>query len=130
MKPYYAFESVSMRIFDASEPPNSCHVILFFRIQLSHEASEIDLHMQPGEVDSYLWVPLYPHLESLLIPSEVEYKADVEGQLVEEDGTESRHHFDIEELRPPYPNRLLGGISKAHNFALRYLLKSKMLPKL
>jgi hypothetical protein len=32
--------------------------------------------------------------------------------------------FELELFKPPYPNKLLGGISKAHNCALRYFLKS------
>ncbi len=34
LKPFYAFESVSMLVFDASAPPSSCHLILFFTIEL------------------------------------------------------------------------------------------------
>ena len=35
LKPFYAFESVSMKVFDGSTPPSSCHLILFFVIELS-----------------------------------------------------------------------------------------------
>lgn len=31
--------------------------------------------------------------------------------------------FDLEVFRPPYPNKSLEGISKAHNFALRYYIR-------
>ncbi len=34
LKPYYAFESVSMNVYDGSKPPSSCHLILFFTIEL------------------------------------------------------------------------------------------------
>ena len=35
LRPFYAFESVSMKVFDGSKPPSSCHLILFFIIELS-----------------------------------------------------------------------------------------------
>lgn len=35
LRPFYAFESVSMLVYDGSEPPSSCHLILFFTIELS-----------------------------------------------------------------------------------------------
>ena len=45
LRPYYAYESVSMLVFDASEPPNSCHLIVFFTIELAQKASDIKLKL-------------------------------------------------------------------------------------
>lgn len=73
--------------------------------------------MEPQEVDAYAWVPMHPHLDTLLVGPNSQLPP-LPGYQV--DGNEIK--LDPERLRPPYPNKKREGISKAHNFALRHLL--------
>jgi 8-oxo-dGTP pyrophosphatase MutT (NUDIX family) len=42
LEPFYAFESASFKVVDV-EPPNSGHLIMFFRIKLNCKSEEITL---------------------------------------------------------------------------------------
>lgn len=123
LSPYYAFESVSVRIYDGSEPPNSCHLILFFAIELSQKSSDIELKLCPREVDAAVWLS-FSQLE-VILSNKNHIDGFIEGLEVNEDASMKKSKFELELFRPPYPNKLLGGISKAHNCALRFLIQSK-----
>lgn len=60
LEPFYAFESSSMKQaeFDRTNmsPPSSGHLILFFRISLNDKCSDIQLKVDPGEVDGAAWL--------------------------------------------------------------------------
>jgi 8-oxo-dGTP pyrophosphatase MutT (NUDIX family) len=56
LEPFYVFESVSWKVFDSNTPPNSGHLIIFFRIKLNKSADEIDLLLEPEEVDGAVWL--------------------------------------------------------------------------
>lgn len=122
LKPFYAFESVSMFAKDINTPPSSSHIILFFTIELTQPSSDIALALQPGEIDAAVWLPL-DSLEKLLLKETVPGESSIEGISVSASEEHVLAKFDLELLRPPYPNEHLEGISKAHNFALRYFLR-------
>jgi hypothetical protein len=62
------------------------------------------------------------HLQTLLKPIEPgSSEVEIDGILVSPE-EHSLAKFDLEVLRPPYINKHMEGISKAHNFALRYFL--------
>ena len=55
LQPYYAFESVSNFSFDMT-PPNSCHLIVFFKVKLNQKAEELQMKLLPEEVDGAVWI--------------------------------------------------------------------------
>ena len=55
LEPFYAFESVSYKVIDLN-PPSSGHLIVFFRIKLNQKGEEINLHLDPREVDGAVWM--------------------------------------------------------------------------
>jgi 8-oxo-dGTP pyrophosphatase MutT (NUDIX family) len=89
LRPYYVFESVSMRVFDGSTPPSSCHIILFFTIQLSQASNDISLKLQPAEIDGAIWLSLQSLEQIILGGGRSDDEEDLgreEGILVSEDG--------------------------------------------
>ncbi len=53
-----------MRVYDGSEPPSSCHLILFFTIELQQKSQDIQLKLCPREVDAAVWLSL-PDLNNI-----------------------------------------------------------------
>ena len=125
MRPYYAAESVSKKVYNGSKPPSSCHLILFFMIELSQPALDIDVTLCAQETDGAAWLGL-DDLEHIFNPytySEDNTKV-AQGFLVSE-SKRAPTEFNLEILRPQYPNKLLEGIGKAHHYSLRRYLKAQ-----
>jgi hypothetical protein len=73
-------------------------------------------------VDASVWLSLTDLNE--ILNHEPHPERLISGLVMNEEGEKSKYsEFDIRVFKPPYPNKMKGGISRAHNCALRYFLK-------
>jgi len=122
MEPFYTFESVSSFVIDHLHPPNSGHLIVFFRVQLNEQAEKIQLALQSDEVNGALWLSQEEMRQFL---RKEEGSKELEGlNLIDSNGASQKAKFKLAQLFPNYPNEFGEGISKAHNFAIRHLLNT------
>ena len=49
------FESVSVKV-RGTKPPFSGHLVLFFKVQIDRDSAEIELKIDPEEVDCVAWL--------------------------------------------------------------------------
>jgi len=88
---------------------------MYFRVQLHVKAEQIDLRIDPGEVEAAVWLPL-DDLDSAF--NRENGKKKILGSSA---STRETLEFDLEEFFPYYPNQVQSGIGKAATFALKFL---------
>jgi hypothetical protein len=86
------------------------------RIKLNTPSKAINLKLDPSEVDGAVWLSK-DNLHDFINMVE----NDVQGFIP---GEQKETIFKMSQFFSPYPNAYKEGISKAHNMAIRYLLKS------
>lgn len=126
VEPFYAFESVSFFAIDHIHPPNSGHLIVFFRVHLNESADKIQLALQSDEVNGAAWLSFEDMARFL---KREEGDKEVNGLIpMDSNGLSQHTKFKLAQFFPNYPNEFGEGISKAHNFAIRHMMKTAMQP--
>mmetsp|Transcript_38276 Transcript_38276/g.36627 ORF Transcript_38276/g.36627 Transcript_38276/m.36627 type:complete len:125 (+) Transcript_38276:589-963(+) len=120
MEPFFAFESVSRWNFTKGLfPPGSGHLIIFFRVKVEQDCDQIQLVLEEREVDAAVWLSV-DQLEMLFEHKDM----PLNGLFPGKEGSQNKKtELRMSQLFPNFPNASKEGVSKAHNFAMKHLLK-------
>jgi len=126
IEPYYLYESVTKNVteiagVDEEFPPKSQHLVLFFLAKLGISHKDLQLKLNPEEIDAAAWVSS-DELAGALVEGS---KHDLDGVVLHREGSQEECKFSSKLLYPVYRLNPDGqGMGKGHFLACRYLLRN------